>query len=151
MVALDPDGRVLLLSAVDPANPTGESWLELPGGGINPGEDSADTAERELYEEAGITPTKVGPVIWLRHTEFTFAGIDFIQDERIHVAWCDSAEAVRPQALESLEIEAFTGGGWWTVEDLLANGTRTWPSMLRELLPAIVAGELPDPPLSIGD
>jgi 8-oxo-dGTP pyrophosphatase MutT (NUDIX family) len=150
VVLLDPAGRVLLLNAVDPADPSKPAWWEIPGGGINPGEDSADTAKRELYEETGIVDVEIGPCVWIRDTEFDFGGFHFIQNERIHVAWCDGGD-VRPQALELLEMEAFLGGGWWTVDDLRETTTQTWPSELRDLLPALVAGDLPDPPLVIGD
>ena len=77
MVLLDDQKRVLLIKARDPANPRGRTWWEIPGGGMDPGENSAETAERELWEEAGITSATVGPVVWTQSVQFTFAGLVF--------------------------------------------------------------------------
>ncbi|MCS4504504.1 hypothetical protein KBTX_01849 [wastewater metagenome] len=42
------NARVLLV------RPPGGNWLELPGGGIDPGEDPTRALQRELREEAGV-------------------------------------------------------------------------------------------------
>jgi 8-oxo-dGTP pyrophosphatase MutT (NUDIX family) len=49
----NPEGKVLLLtrSGTDPHAPL---RLDLPGGGVGPGEDIAVGASREVYEESGI-------------------------------------------------------------------------------------------------
>lgn len=148
---LDREGRVLLLRAEDPTDPTKGEWWELPGGGIHGRESSAETARRELYEEAGITDVEMGPCVWVRHTEFDFAGIHFDQDERIHVAWCEQTHQIAPAALEALEAAAFLGGAWWTVDELCESDIQTFPTRLRQFLPAIVSGELPSEPLDVGD
>jgi ADP-ribose pyrophosphatase len=52
VVALDDEGRVCLLRQWRHA---GGGWLwELPAGKIDPGEDPAGTARRELLEEGGV-------------------------------------------------------------------------------------------------
>jgi ADP-ribose pyrophosphatase YjhB (NUDIX family) len=51
IVLLDPDDRVLLLR-YDDGPPNGVHW-STPGGGLNPGEDYASGAARELAEETG--------------------------------------------------------------------------------------------------
>jgi 8-oxo-dGTP pyrophosphatase MutT (NUDIX family) len=150
VVVFDREDRVLLLHAIDPADPAKPAWWEIPGGGINPGEESAETARRELYEETGITDVEIGPCVWLRDTEFDFGGFHFIQNERIHVAWCDGGE-IHPQALELLEMEAFQGSRWWTMQDLALSDAQTWPSQLRVLLPPLMAGEIPTSPIEIAD
>lgn len=147
-VLLDRDGRIFLIDGKDPADPSKAPWLEIPGGGIDPGEDSAVAVARELLEETGIPGVEVGPVIWVQHVEFDFGGLHFDSDERIHVAWCDGGEW-KPRHLEFLEAAAFTGAGWWTLEDLLASDKPVLPERLREFLPDIVAGRLPDPPIDI--
>ena len=149
VVALDGDGRVLLINAVDPGDPGKPPWWEIPGGGIDGDESSARTAARELWEEAGIVDARVGPVIWTQHVNFHFAGYHFDQDEVIHVAWCDNPVASAPGHLELFEAMAFRGSRWWTLEELLASDEPTLPPRLRELLPPIIAGDLPEPPLDI--
>lgn len=148
MVVLDPDRRVLLIKSRDPANPMGPGWWEIPGGGMDPWETSADTAMRELREEAGILSAEMGPVVWVQSVQFTFAGLYFDQDEFIHVAWTDQVELARPH-LEALEALAFQGARWWTLAEVQATDAAFLPPRLPDLLPALVAGELPDPPLDI--
>ena len=148
VVLLDPQGRVFLQHAHDPWNPSKGTWWELPGGGIDRGETSAETAARELWEEAGIRVTKMGPEVWHQDTEFTFSGLHFFQTDHIHVAWAEGGEW-KPQHLELLEAGAFTGARWWVVDDLLASNDQTFPMRLREVLPALVAGAIPDTPIDI--
>lgn len=149
-LCLDPEGRVLLLRGADPWDPSKGEWWELPGGAIHSGETSAEAARRELWEEAGIELREIGPCVWVRRTRFSFAGLHFDQDERIHVAWADGGE-VRPMALEALEAMAFQGGRWWGLADLLDSDVRTFPTRIREFLPDIVAGRLPPEPVDVGD
>jgi ADP-ribose pyrophosphatase YjhB (NUDIX family) len=54
VLLLDPLDRVLLIHARDPEDP-GHHWWELPGGGLDDGEDLADAARRELAEESDQT------------------------------------------------------------------------------------------------
>lgn len=149
VVVLDSEGRTLLIKSRDPANPSGPGWWEIPGGGMDPGESSAETAARELWEEAGITEAEVGPVVWVQSVQFTFAGLYFDQDEYIHVAWTDQTDIRPPGHLEAFEAMAFQGAQWWTVDEVQAAATAFLPPRLPELLPALVAGRLPDPPLDI--
>lgn len=148
VVVFNREQRVLLIKAVDPANPSGPPWWEIPGGGMDPGETSAETAARELREEAGIAEAEVGPVVWTQNVQFTFAGLYFDQDEFIHVAWTDQSKLLPPQ-LEALEAMAFQEARWWTVDEVVAHDGAFLPRRLPELLPALKAGVLPDPPVDI--
>ena len=148
VVVLDSDKRVLLIKARDPANPLDRTWWEIPGGGMDPAESSADAAARELREEAGIHSAEIGPVVWTQRVQFTFAGLFFDQDEFIHVAWTDQTELDAPR-LEALEALAFQEAKWWTLDEVVKADTDFLPPRLPELLPALVAGQLPSPPLDI--
>ncbi len=152
---LDPAGSVLLLQASDPADHHKPPWWEIPGGGMDRGESSAAAALRELREETGVRDgVRIGPCVWVQHAEFDFGGYHFDQQEFIHVAWCDPnaagrPAAWRPEALEPLEAVAFQGMRWWALDELLPSQEPVVPARLREFLPALVAGNVPDEPIDI--
>jgi ADP-ribose pyrophosphatase len=57
IVAIDPNGNVLLERQYRQA--AGKELLEIPAGGIEPGEDPAAAVCREMQEETGFLPRKV--------------------------------------------------------------------------------------------
>ncbi len=69
--------------------------------------------------------------------------------ERIHVAWCPEGGEWDPQHLEALEAAAFERARWWALDELLASDEPVLPERLREFLPDVVAGRLPDEPIDI--
>lgn len=148
VVLLDPADRVFLIDGRDPADPIKPPWLEIPGGGIDPHENSAEAVARELYEETGFHDVEIGPVIWTQHVQYHFAGIYFDSDETIHIARC-AGGIWQPQSLELLEAAAFSGARWWSLDELLSSTTPVLPERLREFLPAIIEGTLPETPIDI--
>ncbi len=148
MVLLDREARIFLINSIDPGDPSKEPWWEIPGGGIDPGESSAEAAKREIIEETGITDFELGPCIWTQECEFTFAGYFFDSQEWIHVAWCDGGE-YDPQGLEYFEALAFRGAKWWDIDTLVASNELLLPTRLREFIAPIAAGNLPAKPIDI--
>lgn len=149
VVLLNDLEQVFLINSVDPADASKGSWWELPGGGIDPGERSADTVRRELWEEGGLREAEIGPVVWTQHVEFDFGGYHFDQDEVIHIARTTERTVGRPRGLEALEALAFRGARWWPVAEVELSAEAFLPPELPVLLPALLDGELPDPPLDI--
>lgn len=147
-MVFDPDGRVLLIESKDPSNRNKGRWWEIPGGGIDPGEETHEAVERELWEEAGIREARVGPIVWTQAVQFTFAGWRFDQDEFIHVAHCDGGDTA-PASLEYFESIAFGEQRWWHVEEMIEAGLRTIPYRMAEFLLALRDGVLPENPIDI--
>ena len=116
VVCFDPDGRILLIRSSDPADRSKPAWWELPGGGIDGGETAEHAIARELAEEAGVRDPVIGPCVWTQHAQFTFAGWDFDQHERIHVATCDG-DTTGTLHLEAFEALAFEESRWWDPEE----------------------------------
>jgi 8-oxo-dGTP pyrophosphatase MutT (NUDIX family) len=148
VVVFDPDGRVLLIQSRDPARRNRGHWWEIPGGGIDPGEATADAVARELWEEAGIREARVGPVVWTQAVNYTFAGWRFEQDEFIHVAHSPGGDTA-PEALEYFESLAFGEQRWWHVEDVVEQNLRTIPYRMSEFLLQLRDGHLPTDPIDI--
>ena len=57
IVAVDADDNVLLVSQY--RKPVEKELLEIPAGGIDPGEDPETAVQREMREETGYLPRKV--------------------------------------------------------------------------------------------
>ena len=57
IIAIDADNNVLLVNQFREA--VGKELLEIPAGGIEPGEDPVAAVQRELQEEIGYLPRKV--------------------------------------------------------------------------------------------
>jgi ADP-ribose pyrophosphatase len=60
VVALDADGKLLLVRQFRKA--VGKELLEIPAGGIDPGETPEEAVSREMQEETGYLPRKVEPL-----------------------------------------------------------------------------------------
>jgi ADP-ribose pyrophosphatase len=57
IIAIDDEDNVLLVNQF--RQPVGKKLLEIPAGGIEPGEEPADCVRRELREETGFLPRRV--------------------------------------------------------------------------------------------
>jgi 8-oxo-dGTP pyrophosphatase MutT (NUDIX family) len=150
-VVLSRDDHVLLLRARDPADPRKGEWWEIPGGGMDPFESSADAARREIHEETGLHAVELGPRVATQKAEFTFSGLHFDQFEHIHVAWADDRHtATRAAGLEALEALAFQGHRWWPIDEVLDDVSIVLlPHRLRELLVVLRGGATPADPLDL--
>jgi ADP-ribose pyrophosphatase len=73
-----PDPTILLIEQFRHA--TDGKLLEIPAGRLNPGEDPAECARRELLEEVGVTAGRLERLT----TIWTTPGFT---DERIHLFW----------------------------------------------------------------
>ncbi len=149
VVVLDSSSRIFLMKGSDPMRPENGTWWEIPGGGMEPGEQSEDAARRELYEECGFSDVEVGPCIWTQYVEFDFAMYHFKSDERIHIAYSSTSSEWDPKGLEALEAAAFEDGRWWSIDELLDSEEATLPQRLREFLPEIINGNIPESPIDI--
>lgn len=113
IIALTRDDRVVLVEQFRFG--TGELCLEIPGGMVDPGEDAATAAARELEEETGYTARawrKLGDV----------APNPAIQNNRLHTYLALDAEATTAQRLEGSEVLAVSTQPLADVQRLLRDG-----------------------------
>jgi len=151
-VVLDGDGRLLLLECTDPDRPH-LRWWELPGGGVEPGEDEVDALVREVREETGLTVSRaqVGPLQWTQDATFLFRSVR--RRTRCHarlVRLPAPAAAIAP-VLTDDEQGSILGMRWWTPGELAGSAERFFPGSLPTVLPRLLAGERVDEPFDVWD
>jgi ADP-ribose pyrophosphatase YjhB (NUDIX family) len=116
-VALDGRGSILLIRR---ANPPAQGLWSLPGGRVEPGEDTRDAVLRELLEETGVAG-EVGPLVGLVRREAPGGDEYVIHDFLVRVA-SDAPLTAGDDALEA---------AWFPLEGLAALATS--PGLLDAL------------------
>ncbi|WP_340645132.1 NUDIX domain-containing protein [Phenylobacterium sp.] len=149
VLLFDPQGNILLVRGRASEAADARSFWFTVGGGVDPGESLEAGALREIAEETGFTNVKLGPVVWLRASVFTLAdGETVILKESYFVAHCLGGEPSRA-AWEPHEVVLMDDMRWWSAGEIAVTDQMIYPERLRELLPAIAAGRLPETPLEI--
>jgi 8-oxo-dGTP pyrophosphatase MutT (NUDIX family) len=148
---VDAGGRLLLLDCTDPARPD-VRWWELPGGGLEPGEQEVDALVREVLEETGLSVERsdVGPLVWTQESTFLHRGRRHWTRCTGRVVRVDADTAVEPALMED-EKGTILGRRWWTPEELATTTARFFPRNLPALLPRVLAGERVDEPFDSWD
>jgi 8-oxo-dGTP pyrophosphatase MutT (NUDIX family) len=140
VLLLDPDNRLLLLR-VQLEDRT--LWV-APGGGLEDGEDFVAAALREVREETGAS-VDLGPIVWLRRHVFDMPGCTLDQSERYFVA-----RASTTKVAPTRQDEYVSGYRWWSLHELAACNDTFAPRSLTQLLPRILDGSYPNPPIDVG-
>ena len=136
ILLIDPAGRVLLFRFVPEDRPP--FWC-TPGGAVDPGEDYATAARRELLEETGIDADP-GPEVLRRHVEFvTIEGVPVSADERYFLVRSEH-EGIDTGGHTPLEQRVMTQWRWFTRSELEALEEPHFPSDLRDILDTLEPG-----------
>src|SRR5262245_56865158 len=132
VILLDPDDRVLLMR-YDDGPPNGVHW-STPGGGLNPGEDYASGAARELAEETGWDDIVLLGEIhrWTHTMEYDDAIVR--QVERFFLPRIDQPkrEITGGEAMHARD--GIATWSWWTLAQLDSTEEAIWPAELADLV-----------------
>jgi len=149
VLAVDPEGRLLLFSSVDP---DGATWWFTPGGGVQRDETLTAAAVRELAEETGYAAAEadLGPVV------ATCAGTWAADDQGRRYFAADSYfflrvphAAVVADGMEDYERVVITGHHWWTADELRAGAREVFPQGLAGLVARLLRGDVPSRPVRL--
>jgi 8-oxo-dGTP pyrophosphatase MutT (NUDIX family) len=137
------DQRVLMLRAYDPRDASAGAWWEIPGGGVEPGEDTRTAAVRETAEETGylVPAPAVGPACWHGETTYLWLGRRHWAEMVVHIAKLAEAPPRRAPSWQPDEQLSFLEVSWVPVADVLAGQGTFFPDSLPADLPRLLAGE----------
>jgi 8-oxo-dGTP pyrophosphatase MutT (NUDIX family) len=126
---------VLMLADTDPGIP-GSRWWVTPGGGIDPGETSAQAAVREVAEETGLmiaVADLVGPVA-VREVVHGFSDQVLSQQETFFVLRLEQRFTPTSDGFTADERITLAGWSWLRLADLADQPHPVWPGNLIELV-----------------
>ena len=106
MVAVDGNGKILMVRQYRTA--IQKESLELPAGGINPGEDTKTRAMRGLEEETGYRPE------YAEHLLDVFTSVGFC-NEKIYIYYTDSLIPSK----QNLDADEYVNVERYTLEELV--------------------------------
>jgi 8-oxo-dGTP pyrophosphatase MutT (NUDIX family) len=142
IILIGPNQKVLYLRAQEPESK--QVFWVMPGGGLDADETFEEAARRELVEEAGCRFT-LGPCVWFRRHQHRWNGRPADQYERFFVVHTDNA------TLNPTEQDAYISDSkWWSLDELKMSTEEFAPRSVAELLPAILRGVYPQPPIDCG-
>ena len=140
---------MLLIHACDPHD-RGHDWWELPGGGLDEGEEPEDAARREVAEETGLVLPSLGRKLWIRESRFRYKGRDHREDHVFLGRTTDTAPKVALKPTEN-EKTGLIERRWWSAAELHQCTDKLLPAQLPGLLDDLLMGVLSATPLRLVD
>jgi len=153
LILLDPQDRLFLFNVHDPAvfdpvDPHRDPFWVMIGGLVDPGEDFADAAVREAYEETRLRVIDQPRWVWQRERRMSWRGKDVLHKERFFLARADRTD-VDTSGLDERERSWTRGHRWWRPDEIAASSERFEPRRLGTHLADLLRDGAPREPLAI--
>ena len=148
VLLIDPEQRLLLFASAASREPTRTVWFAA-GGGIEPGENAADAARREVREETGLADVVLGPHVWSRRHVLR-SGDDVVDLREVFFLAHVPAFEIDTTGFTPAERDFVTAWRWWTVDELDATTDLLAPRALPRLLHELLLHGPPPSPISLG-
>lgn len=152
-VVLDEDDQILLCRLTIPKLVGTVVVWAVPGGGIEGDETALAALRRELGEEVGLAVDSNPPHVW--HQQVPAPGHAAGYDGVINDYYLVRTASFRPRGTMSddeLAAEHIDGFRWWRLRDIAdyCGSDLFSPRDLAAPLAALLAGGIPDRPVSLG-
>lgn len=146
LLALDQADRLLLIRARDSEQPEAGEWWEIPGGGVESGEDTIAAAVRETAEETGylIARHRVGPPCWTGEVTYQWRDRRCWANLVVHLARVRQPLRRRPAGWSAVEQASRRDICWLPVGEVVCGQAKYFPAALPADLPRVLAGEKVD-------
>jgi 8-oxo-dGTP pyrophosphatase MutT (NUDIX family) len=120
VIVVNDEGRVLMIRGFNPDKPDDFYWF-TPGGGLEPGENTAQAAARELYEETGllVAPDELVGPIYSEEIDLPFGGVMYRQTQDFYALRVPEW-TVAPVRLDTVEMETIEKFEWLSLDEVIA-------------------------------
>jgi 8-oxo-dGTP pyrophosphatase MutT (NUDIX family) len=133
ILLFDESGSILLFLTTAPDTSMFARWV-TPGGGVDPGENHAEAAIRELFEETGLAIDDPGEPVW--HLDFVVEWDNADHDSghaEYYVVRTTQFEPSKAGWTDDEKVDTLDWR-WWSLDDLRTT-TEPWePAELLQLV-----------------
>lgn len=149
VIVVDDLGCALLCRVDDPLDNKPPVWL-TPGGGVEPDEEAAEAAARELYEETGLQvhADALGDPVAVTRGVWGFRGTRYYSED-----WYLGLRTTRygpvDDGLTALELTLHTEWKWWSPDSLETTPETILPAGISGVVRSIHAGQSAPQPIEL--
>lgn len=155
IILLNPKNEILLLGTDDKSitnkgkSYNGKFW-QMIGGKIEEGEDIKSAANRELFEETGLTPNDVefGDIVWKGELKLIMSGVKTLIRQQFIVAKTQATD-VTLKNLTPEEKPVAKQLKWFSTDEIKNSKEIIYPVGLDEYLSDLLTNGAPKEPVTI--